>query len=174
MARVPKWVYRLPWNLIHDAADEFGLEPELIGAVVQTESAGNPYAVRYEPVYRWTFEIQTLAQIVHCTTQTMEVMQKTSYGLMQVMGGVFYDLGGHKNENHLWATSMIDPWIGIQYGCKHLRKKYRKYGPDPSAIYASYNAGSVIKTDGGFYVNEKAVDRFMNFYRDLTDDYRTV
>ena len=165
--KLPSWVFKAPWQRIHDAAERHKLPPELIAAVIQLESGGNTYAVRYEPLYRWTHMIASLANVAGCTYATMEQMQKTSYGLMQVMGGVYYE--HRKISDGYWATAMIDPDIGLDFGCRHLKQKFVQYGPDPANTYAAYNAGSVRFTPGGHFQNQRAVDIFMGYYRQLCD-----
>lgn len=164
----PDWALRLDWNLIREKASKYDLEPELVAAVIQKESSGNTYALRYEPNYRWTFSVSDLAALIGCTNDTMEKMQKTSFGLMQVMGGVAYEHGLHREENiyQRWASCLVIPEIGVEYGCRHIKRKSLGLS-DVADIYAAYNAGSVRKTAGGFYVNQLVVDGFMKLYREL-------
>lgn len=171
MKAIPNWAKKLDWYLIQRKALKYGLDQDLVAAVIQVESAGNPFAIRYERNYRWTFNVNMLAQDISCTPDTMEQMQKTSYGLMQVMGGVAYEhgLAREKDYDYRWPTSLIMPEMGVEYGCRHLKAKQRVIGDDPARIYAAYNAGSAIKTDGGLYINQRAVDRFYAFYLELRD-----
>lgn len=166
---VPDWALKLDWDLIREKASVHQLEPELIAAVIQTETGGNTFAVRFERNYKYTFAIQELAEQIGCTVDTMERMQKTSYGLMQVMGAVAYEHGLLKEEEKFsrWPTALTLPSLGIEYGCRHLKRRANIHGDDAAAIYAAYNAGSVVKTAGGFYINQIAVDRFYSFYRAL-------
>lgn len=165
---VPEWAFKLPWELIREKASKHELEPELIAAVIQTESAGNSNAIRYEYRYRWTYSVNEFARILGCEPDTMEFMQKTSWGLMQVMGAVGFERGllTEKNPEQRWPTSLLIPEFGVEYGCRHL-KIHAKAKEDVASIYASYNAGSIRKTPGGFFTNQKHVDRFMSFYREL-------
>jgi len=161
------WAMRLNWALISKVAKRYLLDPELVGSVVQVESSGNSFAMKYEPGYRWTHSVEPLAKKVGTDYATMTIMQKTSFGLMQVMGGVFYEYNNHAGAKALWAGSMLDPEIGLEYGCKHLAQKANKYGPQADRIYAAYNGGSVRLEKNGDFENKKNVDRFMRYYNEL-------
>lgn len=174
-AAIPKWAKSLKyWGLIHEQAPKYGLDPLVVAAVIQTESIGNTYAVKYEPHFslaRVYGELRDITDLLVTDTDTMEVIYRTSWGLMQVMGAVFYEHGGHRNPTYAgrWATSMLVPEIGIKYGCTHLKLKQERYGDDPERLYAAYNAGSPRHNETGMYVNQRQVDRFMRYYRELTD-----
>lgn len=156
------WIWKLPWNLISTAALEHKLQPRLVAAVVQTESGGNFYATRYEPDFRWTLNIQKMATRLVITYDTEEMGQMISWGLMQIMGSVARE---HGYVGYL--TELVDPELSLHYGCKHLKLKKDKYGPDVSDIYAAYNAGSVRKNNSGQYANQRQVDNFMRYYGQL-------
>ena len=82
------WVLALPMNDIHIAAIGKRVEPALIMAIVSVESGGDPCATRYEPHYHYLFKPETFAKLNRITENTEIIQQKTSWGLMQVMGGV--------------------------------------------------------------------------------------
>ena len=93
-------------------------------------------------------------------------MKRTSWGLMQVMGAVAYEEGLHKMENPIerWPSAMLNPEIGIEMGCRHLKRKFDKYGPEVGNVYAAYNGGSPRVGKDGFLVNQLNVDRFLRYY----------
>lgn len=124
--------YRLPW--------------ELVKAICQVESSMNPWAIRHEPGYRW------LVGDSHEETEHMG--QKTSWGLMQVMGAVAREYGftGH-------FPRLCVPIVGLEYGCKHLAKFHDRYKTWPEAI-VSYNAGRPVKIDGR-YRNQEYLDKVL-------------
>lgn len=157
------WVY---WPQIEYYAKHLDLEVPLIAATIAVESLGNTFAYRYEPNYKWLYgsdDTKEFARIGGMTVETNLVCQKSSYGLMQVMGGVFYEYQGHQFEKT--PLTMLLPEVGLKYGCIHLKAKQQKYGEDAAHTYAAYNAGSVQKTSGGMFFNQKNVDRFDHFYR---------
>jgi soluble lytic murein transglycosylase-like protein len=161
----PEWCYALPWRLIQASAKEFSISPILIASVIQVESAGNTHACRYEP--RWKHypssnEISTLSRTWGASFDTVKVLMSTSWGLCQVIGTVALE-NGYQD----WSNKLCIPEIGIHYGAKILKKKQERYGSDPCKIYASFNAGSVRMTDGGMFINQKNVDHFYKYYREL-------
>lgn len=145
----------LPWEEIKKAAIEHGLDQFHIAACIMTETLGNRFAARFEPKWRYFFEDRkSLADDLMISVETETMLQATSFGYMQVMGAVARENG---LRDHI--TVLIEPDIGIKYGCIKLKKLLNKYGNIYDAI-AAYNAGSVRKTAGGFYENQKHVDRF--------------
>lgn len=143
-------------DLILKYSNKFKLEPKLVESIIQTESSFNRFAVRYEPRYRWTYSVKELASLICCTRETMESMQKTSWGLFQIMGAVAYEIG-----LRTWATKLIDPEFNIMYGCEFLNRIITSKGlVNPRDIYDVYNSGRVDRDDS----NEKNVDRFMKIY----------
>lgn len=152
----------LPWEEIKKASIEHGIDPIHIAACIVTETAGNRFAARFEPKWRYFFEDRkSIADDLMISVETETMLQATSFGYMQVMGAVARENGfmGH-------ITQLIEPEIGIKYGCIKLKKCLNKYGDIYDAI-AAYNAGGVRKTPGGFYENQKHVDRFDRNLREL-------
>jgi len=172
----PPWAAGLPWGLIGRASKDHGLPPELIAAVIQTESLGNPAAYRYEAHYKYLYHPNRLALELRVPPEFMEFMQKTSYGLCQVMGGVAYELGLSKDGDYPIPPVLLQPEMGIKYGCLALKRiidshrHYRVNPNNPDDIYAAYNAGSVRKFADFRYKNYKHVNRFSKLYRDLTGE----
>lgn len=165
----PDWLETLEIDLINLYAKNHGIDSFLLAAVIQTESGGNPWACRYEPQFQHTFNLAELSQLIGCSYSTMEMMQKTSWGLMQVMGSVAYELGlgAEKNDFDKWPTSLLNPYKGLYYGCLHLKEKIDRYGSAPEVAYAAYNAGSPRLLSNGMYVNQRQIDNFMRNYRAL-------
>ncbi len=144
-------------------ADHYRLERQLVLAVIQVESAGDPWSCRYEPAYPYLETPSQYAARNGINTTTEEVLQRTSFGLMHVMGGVFRQYG--------WQGPLPEafkPEMSLEYGCRHLARKASKWGDDPCTLYASFNAGSVRKTPGGMFHNQKNVDRFYQIYLEIT------
>lgn len=114
----------------------------------------NPYAMRYEPNWSYFNGHEEKAKEVKSTLATMKMMYSTSYGLCQIMGAVYYDMGG-KN----FATELIDPEVNIAYASKILKKINTKH-PDFLETYAVYNAGKLSFNKSGDLINQANVDRF--------------
>lgn len=161
MNKFPEWFFKMPWEIIKEAADKYDLDPFIIAAIIMVESSGNHMASRFEPT--WTHHLSPAQYALQLDTDIQSEMdaQATSYGYMQVMGTVAREYGFGQN-----FTKLYNKKLNIDFGCKHLKNMYNRYGDMQSAI-ASYNAGSVIKTRGGTFVNERYVDKVMSFYREI-------
>lgn len=155
-------------------AKEFGLPINLVTAIVQAESAGNRYAFRPEPGYRWLWNVRTNkpytlepgtaknsppSSFPHPRGVTKRGEfdgQRTSWGLMQIMGAVAREYGFAGT----FFTELCDVETGLHYGCMHLSMLIhsRYANRDLRAIAAAYNAGSPRKRNGQ-YVNQGYVDK---------------
>ena len=129
------------------------IPPALVLGIIETESNGNPHAARYEQNYRWT--LPQAPRPGNCTQNTETVMQKTSWGLMQIMGAVAREHGFTG-----WLSALTGPEQNVIVGLIHLVKLHKrffeKYGMD--GVVAAYNAGSPRFEEGGKFVNQKYVD----------------
>ena len=159
--KIPDWTLRLPMNLISSKAKDYQLDVGIVAAIVWQESRGSIYAARYETNYKYLVRPDHFAKLLNISQVTEEVQQKTSYSLMQIMGGTARWLG---MDGAL--PSLFKPECNLYWGCKYLAYLQNKYGPGTDLV-AAYNAGSPRKTAGGLYENEAYVDAVMNYYRDL-------
>ena len=174
---ISDWVKGLPWRVIHEKSEKHHIEPEFLAALIQTESAGNRFAIRFEArkfmneaggvifhsLWRYFLSPDIYAEKIHSSSPTEWMGQSTAWGPCQVQGTVAREWGFKG-----WFPELCEWDTGIEYGCKHIKSKMERHGTDPAKIYAAYNAGSPRFTPGGLYVNQTAVDRFMKFYRELT------
>jgi len=140
-------------DVVEKAAETFRLDTNLIRAVITVESTWDTWAWKYEPTVSYSVRIRDYANKLGILYATEEKNQKTSWGLMQVMGFLARDLGFTDHLSMLWH-----PEIGIFYGAKNLQRLSQKYS-DETDVIASYNAGSPRKTPGGFYENQGYVNR---------------
>lgn len=152
---IPMWLLTLPWALIQKLATEFEIPATLIAAIVSVESSGKACATRYEPHYRWTTNIDVFAARNRITPETELVHQKTSWGLMQVMGAVAREQGF---KGHL--TELCKPSKGLRVGCSKLKALLNKYESIEDAVSA-YNQGSPRKDSNGEYFNKSYVEKVM-------------
>lgn len=149
-----------PIELIKKYSEEYKLESKLLYSIIKTESNFDQYATRYEIDYRWFYKLDECKKIVGCTTNTMRMLQQTSWGWTQLMGALYYELGGKS-----LATVLLNPELNLRYCCMHLKNIItKKYLTSPQEIYTVYNAGSIRKTIDGKLVNQDNVDRFMSIY----------
>jgi soluble lytic murein transglycosylase-like protein len=147
------WVMRLPWSIIEDVADAENVPKNLLGAIIQTESSNNKYAVRFEPHFKWLYKQKDFARDCGITEATETVMQMTSWGLCQLMGALLRELG-HKGPMVL----ALEEQANITYCAKYLKRLATRY-KDGDDIIAAYNAGSPIKGLNGQYKNQAYVDK---------------
>jgi len=152
---VEEWPF---WAQLEAVADRWQLDPYLVAAIVTTESGGDPTAVRYEPGYRWLF-IPKKVKPSTCSLPTERMLQKTSFGLMQVMGAVARERGLEG-----FITELCFPVVGLEYGCAHLAKHIKRFRSVERGVSA-YNQGSPRKNDAGHFENQPYVDKVMTLYR---------
>lgn len=161
MAKVGTWIWRLPLNLMLRESKLNSIDIKVIAAATMVESSGNPFVTRYEDHYRWTLDCAKYARQNGIREADEEHFQKTSWGFLQIMGGVARELGYYGP-----LTRLAEPSTGLHWGSKKLALCLKKYGNLADAI-AAYNAGSPRKEDDGSYVNQRHVDRFLDYYNAL-------
>lgn len=119
-------------DIIGAAAKQYRVDPNLIKAVIATESSWNPKAIRQEPR-----------------------INDASYGLMQVLLATARSVSGNSG---LTANQLMDPATNILIGTKYLASQLARYGNPDDAISA-YNGGSALHSSMGGYVNQVYVNR---------------
>ena len=137
-------------KLINEKAKKHDVPSNIVKAICRVESDFFTDAIRYEDHYRWLFNPEDFRG----HTPTEKIAQKTSWGLMQVMGAVARELG----FNGRFLSQLCKPEIGLEYGCKHLRNLYDRYNDWQDAISA-YNQGNNKKGSNGNYKNQRYVDK---------------
>lgn len=163
---IPEWIQK--WDkglseLAIVAAKRHGLDPNWVLAIIQTETAGISSRIRSEPEWRYFHSPQAHAKRLGITEQTERAMQAVSWGPMQVMGSVAREWG---YPDQLYTLS--DAIRGLEYGCKHLAAKRKKY-PLGRDWVASYNSGSPRKRPDGTYDNEEYVKKVVSYWNELSD-----
>ena len=138
--------------LIKEVAARHGLDPDLVAGIVLTESAGNAWAIRQEPTYKWLFQPEK-SKPRGSTLETELVMQKTSWGLMQIMGAVAREYGFRG-----WMPELCLPETNLEYGCTHVAVQMKRYKGDVDSALAAYNAGAARKNEDGTFRNQHYVD----------------
>lgn len=146
--RSPAWSLSLPWNEIKQIASHFNLEPNLIAAIIQKESGGDPFAIRYEPNFKYLLEPKIWAKKMRVTEATETQLQKFSFGLCQIMGATARDL-----EFSGPFALLFEIEENLFYGCKYLADRFGKYKGNKIKAIAAYNAGSPRYNDQGVLVN---------------------
>jgi soluble lytic murein transglycosylase-like protein len=159
------WIARLPLNVIHEVSLDQEVPWTLLAAIVQTESGGNPLAARFEIAYKYTVKFSDFAREQNITPITEEVLQKTSWGLCQIMGGLARELG-HQGS----LLELLVPEINLTLAAKHLKNLIKRY-PNKDDMIASYNAGSPIKGMDGKYRNQQYVDKVNSYLSALNETF---
>lgn len=157
------------FDLIVKAANTFKLDPNLVAAIVATESSFDQYAMRYEKHYKWLFKPEKYAHDWKVTIDTSEKLQKFSYGLMQIMGATCLEQG----FVGFLPTLCTNPEVGLYWGCSYFSHLFKKHGNLEKAI-ASYNAGSPKRAPNGLFVNQVYVDKVLTKHREYRRAYGTT
>ena len=99
--------------LARTAAAHHLLDPALVCAIIEQESAWNPHAIRYEPGFRTRY-VAPMG-----LPPTEEIARSISWGLMQVMGQVAREHG----FTGKFLSALCDPALGLDIGCAALADK---------------------------------------------------
>lgn len=123
-------------DLARHIACEHALDPALVCAVIEQESAWNPWAVRYEPSFlsRYVAPLYTAGKLSATETYARAI----SWGLMQVMGQVAREFG----FDEPYLSELCDPATGIEYGCRILSARVVRAKGDVPAALLAWNGGA--------------------------------
>lgn len=132
------------------------LEPGMVRAIVSVESGFDPYAFRPEPHYRWLWDVRAKAPFRKLTDieagsitppadfpflggsrQQEWTAQRSSFGLMQIMGALARELGFVGP----FLTMLVDVDINLALGCRHLEGLLRWSEGNGDKAIGAYNAG---------------------------------
>ncbi len=137
---------------------DLGQDPKLMIAIFYAESALDPFAVRFEPAFRSTWEIESNAAESLVSRETERICQHISWGLGQILGATARRLGFRKKLTHLLN---VEP--NIYWSTVLVKQLTERFGVRDDVI-AAYNAGRPNKT-GDVYVNQAYVDKVNEAYR---------
>lgn len=151
-------------DIIKPIAESVGVPWDLAAAIVTAESAGNTYAMRFEPNWHYWCAPQKYAQSNGISYNTEKQLQCFSFGLMQVMGSVARELGFDGP-----LVQLCEPSLGITYGCKKIKSCIDKYPVLEEAV-SSYNQGSPLRDRFGRLINYNYVDKVLGFRGELLGD----
>jgi soluble lytic murein transglycosylase-like protein len=125
----------LPTDLIalaHTTAQNHALDPALVCAVIEQESAWDPHAIRYEPAFRMRY-VAPLG-----LSPTEEIARSISWGLMQVMG----QLARERGFTGRFLSALCDPAAGLDIGSAILASKLSAAGGEVAQALALWNGGA--------------------------------
>jgi len=172
-----------------------GIDPPLVEALIDQESAGNPDAWNPEPRYRYFWNVRT-AKPFRAVSE-LEVAakfppkdfpalagdpdnewwaQQASWGLTQVMGAVARE---HGYKGGYLTRLCSDPALAIDLGCAHLAgnlawasRLYRglesgRGAAVTRAALAAYNGGRAGNSPAGPLRNHAYADEVLARYRKI-------
>jgi len=154
-------------SAVDSKAQSLNLPVHLVRAVISVESSGNPHALRYEPGYRWLWDVRAgrpyrgdfarLPAPAGVSGPTELMQQQTSWGIMQVMGATARELGFQGP----YLTELCDFQTGLHYGCMYLDRLRRRFWRDHGfeGVAAAFNAGSPVRNADGRWANQVYVDK---------------
>lgn len=135
-------------NLVKGIAAQHGLDPDLVCAVVEQESAWNEWEFRYEPAFYATYIAPMLKGASpagpikvfdpSCSIETEAAARAFSWGLMQILGQVAREQGFTGG----WLSQLSDPATGVEYGCRKLAVCLKNANGNESAALQAWNGGS--------------------------------
>ena len=133
---MPNTVHSEDIELARRTAAAHGLDPALVCAVIEQESAWNPWAVRYEPGFlsRYIAPLYTAGKF----SATEAYTRSMSWGLMQVMGQVAREFGFTEPS----LAALCEPLLGIDFGCKVLAARVARAKGDIPAALQAWNGGA--------------------------------
>jgi soluble lytic murein transglycosylase len=113
----PGWYARLRYpleyeHIVRGHAENYGLDPALLAAVIYQES-------RFDPDAR---------------------SSSGAIGLMQLLPDTAKGIAVHTGGSRFRVEDLYDPELNVRYGSFYLRRLLRKYGEERLAL-AAYNAG---------------------------------
>lgn len=121
--------------LVSKYASKYGLDPAIVCAVCEQESAWNAWALRYEPAFYARY-IEPMTKNAKPLEPTEAQGRAFSFGLMQVMGQTARELGFSRP----FLVELCDPDTGVEFGCRKLQQCFAIHG-DPETSLLAYNGG---------------------------------
>jgi hypothetical protein len=144
--------------IVVKVAADHRVSSRVLSAIIAVESEWDPWAVHFEPKYRHLLDVRRNANESRVSVGTERQMQRTAFGLTQVVGGTARGLG-FKGP----LAQLLDPATNVQWGARYLRTLVVRYPSNVRAQVAAYNAGSAIRR-GRSYINQNYVDLVMSAY----------
>ena len=123
-------------ELARSIAAAHGLDPALVCAVIEQESAWDPWAVRYEPGFmsRYVAPLYAAGKL----SATEAYTRAMSWGLMQVMGQVARESGFSGAS----LCELCDAAVGLKLGCAVLAARITRAKGDVQAALLAWNGGA--------------------------------
>lgn len=126
-------------TLARVTAARHSINAQLVCAVVEQESAWNPWAIRYEPGFlsKYVAPMYTAGKI----SATEAYSRSFSWGLMQVMGESARELGFSGSS----LAQLCDPAVGLEWGCVKLVKHLARAKNEVTDALEAWNGGANLQ-----------------------------
>jgi soluble lytic murein transglycosylase len=150
VATEPTWYLRMRYpleypDIVRGHAENYRLEPELLAAVIYTES-----------------KFDSDAESPSGAIGLMQLLPETAAGIAERTGGSQFE-----------TADLYDPELNVRYGSWYLRHLLDKYGGDLRKALAAYNGGQGNVDRGIQYAETKAyVDRVRELEETYARAYR--
>lgn len=152
-------------TIIEAAEVAHGIPAAIICGIISQESAWDTWSMRFEPDFTKRYIIPAYPK----STPTFQVLQGSSWGLMQIMGLVARELGYKDNVLYL-----LKPEIGIEWGCRKLAALEKRYGVGRGRL-EEFGTRGILGQDvisGYNQGNDRWVDSDLDNVHDLNEVYR--
>lgn len=158
-------------GLIVTLATQAGIPPEMVLAIIEAESGGNPYATVFNPNAGVKMQFKRPAL---CSEGTEKIHQGTAWGLMQVMGLTARGLGFEG-----WLSELVDPEVNVRLGVAYLAELKGRFGASYGldGVIAAYRKGAPRKTTEGKFSCQGYVDnvkKLMRKHADVVVSYKAA
>lgn len=122
-------------QLARSKALEHNLPPEILCGMLERESTGSPWAVRYEPGFLARYVLPQYKAGKLDVTETY--CRAMSWGPLQIMGETARELGFEGK----YLPELCDPSVGVEYGCRKLAACLKRTNGNINAALEQYNGG---------------------------------
>jgi soluble lytic murein transglycosylase-like protein len=143
-------------EIVSGVCKNLGVDADLMCAIFTVESAWDPYAVRFEPIFNISrHPAEKYAKKLGITAETERTLARCSWGLGQVMGTTARHLGFDGP-----LPMLCDPYTGATWAVRYMLRLQKRF-PDRNDQIAAYNAGTATFDTYKRYVNQAYVDKVL-------------
>lgn len=163
MSYYTHWLLTLPLSTIQMVGTQRHIEPELIAAIIQVESAGQQF-VSNVALNSDVVEPSKYATKNGMTKRAEEIAQQTAYGYCQVLGSTARRLGFTRPLGELYMEL-----TNIRLATMLLVNLKKRYEGHRDSMISAYNYGQVIKRKDGTFINQSYVNKVNKYYKEAKE-----